>query len=169
MLDPVPTADVIQLNPEKPTKAVKRADAKWGAKVMQHKYCIVPSLLLRAQNRLKLTAVQLAVLLQVCDFWWDEARKPFPSKQKLALRLGMTPRQVQRHLAALEDMKYIARVPRFDTGSGGRTSNTYDLAGLVAALQAIEPDFREAEKDAETSRRDVQRRNYRPAPARASA
>lgn len=169
MLDTTPSADVIQLNPEKPTKAVKTADAKWGVKVMQHKYCIVPSLLLRAQNRLKLTAVQLAVLLQICDFWWDEARKPFPSKQLLATRLGMTPRQVQRHLAALEELKFVARVPRYDTGTGGRTSNFYDLSGLVAALQAIEPDFREVERVVQTSRRDVQKRSYKPAAARASA
>ena len=56
---------------------------------------LVPSPLLRAQRRLGLSPTQLAVLMQLCDFWWDSERKPYPSKATLAERLGLSPRQVQ--------------------------------------------------------------------------
>lgn len=155
-----PSAEVIPLHAPQPQKVVKVADAKWGAAVMQAGYCMIPSLLLRAQNRLKLTSTQLAVLLQLCDFWWEEARKPYPSKETLATRMGMTARQVQRHLAALESKNMIQRVARFDTSNGGRGTNIYDLSGLVAQLQAIEPDFRKVEEGVKQSRRSVLRRTY---------
>ena len=157
---PLP-AEVIQLHPEKPVKVVKSADAKWGTAVMQLGYCMIPSLLLRAQNRLKLTPTQLAVLMQLCDFWWERARKPYPSKDTLAVRLGMNARQVQRHLAALEEMKLIKRVPRFDAGHGGRATNIYDLDGLVQQLQQLEPEFRETEAEIRKRRQSIQRRNFR--------
>lgn len=148
----------------KPEKTVKAADAKWGAAVMQQGYCMIPSLLLKAQNRLKLTSTQMAVLLQICDYWWEEARKPYPGKEALATRMGMTARQVQRHIAALEDKKLVTRIARFDASSGGRSTNMYDLSGLVAQLQALEPDFRKVEDDAKQSRRAVQKRTYKRAP-----
>ena len=70
--------------------AVKTASAdKWGKKVIALGFCILPSLLLRAQRRLRLNPTQLAVLIQLADFWWDAGRKPFPKKADLAERLGL--------------------------------------------------------------------------------
>ena len=83
-------------------KAKKTSDRKWGGAVMNMGFCIVPSLLLRGQQRVGLNPTQLAVLLQLCDFWWDPGRKPYPSKAKIAARLGIGPRQVQRYIAELE-------------------------------------------------------------------
>ena len=40
-------------------------------------FCILPSLLFRAQSRLGLNPTQLAVLLQLADFWWTRAASPF--------------------------------------------------------------------------------------------
>ena len=71
-----PIAQVIPLHTRKPGKS---SEKKWGAEVVKAGFCIIPSLLLRAQRRLHLTPTELAVLLQLCDFWWDDARKPFPS------------------------------------------------------------------------------------------
>ena len=156
------SATIIRLHP---AKAARSSDEKWGAAVMKIGFSIVPSLLLRAQRRLLLTPTQLAVLLQLCDYWWDERRKPFPSKEALADRLGLSPRQVQRHVADLEEMGLVARLER--TGShGGRLSNTYDLTGLVARLNEIEPDFREVEEEAKKRRKEVARPGFRQRRAR---
>lgn len=150
-------ATVVRLRPPKRNKA---SDDKWGTAVMKIGFSIVPSLLLRAQRRLQLTPTQLAVLLQLCDYWWDERRKPYPSKEALAARLGLGPRQIQRHIADLEQMSLVARIER--KGShGGRLSNTYDLAGLVARLQEIEPDFREVEEEAKKRRKEVAKPGFR--------
>ncbi len=122
--------------------------------------CIVPSLLLRAQNRLGLNPTQLAVLMQICDFWWDCERKPYPSKALLAKRLGLGPRRVQRHTADLEAAGLVECVERRGP-HGGKLTNLHDLDGLVKRLKKLEPEFRKVEEDARKARRAVSRRGFR--------
>jgi len=136
--------------PEKKSRK-SPASQKWGAKVMDSGFCMLPSLLLRAQRRLHLNPTQLAVLIQIVDHWWDAGRKPYPSKKELSQRLGIGERQVQRYLTDLEDEGLIKRIPRY-ADHKGRMSNMYDLQGLVDKLTELEPDFREARKQARQSR-----------------
>lgn len=134
-------------NSKAATPKNKNTDAKWGREVMSIGFCIVPSLLLRAQQRLGLNPTQLAVLLQLADFWWDEARKPYPSKAALGERLGLSPRQIQRYIAELEKAGLVTRVPR-TAEHKGKLTNEYDLSGLVQKLQSIAPEVVQAKKDA---------------------
>lgn len=136
--------------PEKKTRK-SPASQKWGAKVMDSGFCMLPSLLLRAQRRLHLNPTQLAVLIQIVDHWWDAGRKPYPSKKELSQRLGIGERQIQRYLTDLEDEGLIKRIPRY-ADHKGRMSNMYDLQGLVDKLTELEPDFREARNQARQSR-----------------
>ena len=124
-----------------PKEAGQASEKKWGKKVIALGFCIVPSLLLRAQNRLGLNPTQLAVLMQLCDFWWERERKPYPGKAVLAERLGLSSRQVQRHIADLETAGFVKRVER-RARHGGKLTNMYDLDGLVARLKKLEPEFR---------------------------
>ena len=80
-------------------KTVQTTEKKWGKKVLALGFCIVPSLLLKAQRRIGLNPSQLAVLLQLLDHWWERERRPYPGKKLLAERLGISPRQVQRYNA----------------------------------------------------------------------
>ena len=142
------------------TKVKKASEEKWGRAVMQFGFCIIPSLLLRGQQRLGLNPTQLAVLLQLCDYWWENARKPYPSKEKIATRLKLSPRQVQRYIAELEKAGFVMRVPRF-ARNGGKLTNIYDLSGLVRKLEQIEPEFRQVEEAAKLAREDVKKSGYR--------
>lgn len=126
---------------------------KWGAKVIGLGFCILPSLLLRAQRRLGLSPTQLAVLIQLADFWWDAGRKPFPKKADLAQRLNLSERQVQRYIAELETAGLVRRIERRAVHRG-KISNEYDLQGLVDKLAEIEPDFSDA-ADAARARREA--------------
>jgi len=148
------------------TRNVASAE-KWGTKVIALGFCILPSLLLRAQRRLRLTPTQLAVLIQLADFWWDAGRKPFPKKADLAQRLGLSERQVQRYIAELEEAGFVKRIER-RAAHRGKISNEYDLQGLVEKLAEIEPDFREAAEGARAARaaaaRPGIRRRAKPAP-----
>ncbi|RVJ37397.1 MULTISPECIES: helix-turn-helix domain-containing protein [Sinorhizobium] len=147
--------------PASPAKVTKKASAeKWGQAVMDLGFCLVPSLLLRAQRRLNLNPTQLAVLLQLCDFWWDKERKPYPSKETLAQRLSLSERQVQRYIAELEREGFVRRIER-RASNGGKLSNTYDLSGLVKRLQELEPEFREVEEANKAARKAVAKRGYR--------
>ena len=132
------------------------SEKKWGKGVIALGFSIVPSLLLQAQRRLGLSPTQLAVLMQLCDFWWDGERKPYPSKAMLAGRLGLSPRQVQRHIAELETAGLVKRVER-RASHGGRKTNSYDLDGLVKRLRELEPEFREVKEKARAARRAVSR------------
>ena len=136
--------------PEKKSRK-SPASQKWGAKVMDSGFCMLPSLLLRAQRRLHLNPTQLAVLIQIVDHWWDAGRKPYPSKKELSQRHGIGERQIQRYLTDLEDEGLIKRIPRY-ADHKGRMSNMYDLQGLVDKLTELEPDFREARNQARQSR-----------------
>jgi len=144
-----------------PTKATQKSSTeKWGQAVMDLGFCLVPSLLLRAQRRLNLNPTQLAVLMQLCDFWWDKDRKPFPSKETLAQRLSLSERQVQRYIADLEREGFVRRIER-RASNGGKLSNTYDLSGLVKRLKELEPEFREVEEANRAARKAVAKRGYR--------
>lgn len=146
-----------------PTIKTNKASAdKWGQQVIELGFCLVPSLLLRAQRRIGLNPTQLAVLLQLCDFWWDKERKPFPSKETLAQRLSLSERQVQRYIAELEQAGLVQRIER-RSSNGGKLSNTYDLSGLVKRLQELEPEFREIEESAKAARKAVMKRGYKAA------
>lgn len=139
-------------NPAKASKRKTASAEKWGAKVIALGFCILPSLLLRAQRRLGLSPTQLAVLIQLADFWWDAGRKPFPKKADLAQRLGLSERQVQRYIAELELAGLVKRIER-RASHRGKISNEYDLQGLVDRLAEIEPDFSEAAEEARAVRK----------------
>lgn len=151
------SAEVIPLRPLKATKASER---KWGKPVMALGFCVVPSLLLRAQRRLNLTPTKLALLMHLADYWWDVERKPYPSKKTLGERLGLGERQIQRHIAELEKAKLVRRIER-TAAHRGKLTNEYDLSGLVARLKEIEPDFRAVEEEIKKKRRAVTRPGLR--------
>ena len=129
--------------PIRPAKADQASDKKWSKAVMKLGFCIIPSMLLRAQQRLGLNPTQLAVLLQLADYWWDQNRKPYPSKQALSDRLGLGPRQIQRYIAELEAAGLVKRIER-RAAHRGKLSNEYDLSGLVERLQKLAPEIEEA-------------------------
>jgi predicted ArsR family transcriptional regulator len=96
-------------------------------------------------------------LLQLADYWWDEERKPFPSKQALSDRLGISPRQIQRYIAELEAAGLVKRIER-RAAHQGKLSNTYDLSGLVERLKKLEPEFREVREETKNLQRQVSRK-----------
>lgn len=146
------TDNVVPIKPPAISKEDGRqADRKWSPLVMKQGYTIVPVLLLHAQKRLGLSPPQLNVLLQIASHWWKAAQLPYPSKQLIANRMNCTPRQVQRHLTALENAGLIKRIVRKNTRQG-QLSNEYSLAGLVKKLKEIAPEF-EAEAEARRQNR----------------
>lgn len=140
---------------------------KWGHDVARFRFTMVPSLLLKAQSRLGLKPTHLAVIIQILDHWWEADRKAWPSKEHLAAKLGIHPRNVQRAVAELEKRGYIERRQRY-WPSGGKATNEYDFSGLVRALKKIAPDFQKAEEEAKANKNAVVRRGFRVRAGRAS-
>lgn len=143
VIPPPPGAAVVSA--DRGGAADKAANMKWGAPVMKLGFCIIPSILLQAQQRLGLNPTQLAVLLQLVDHWWHADTNPYPSKATLSDRLGLGARQIQRYIAELEKAGLVRRIERRFV-NGGKTSNEYDLSGLVKKLQQLEPEIAQAKE-----------------------
>ena len=67
--DPAPTVVAFQ-----PKVALKASEKKWSHDVLRLGWCLLPSLLFRAQRKLNITALQMAVLLQLLEHWWEAER-----------------------------------------------------------------------------------------------
>ena len=144
--------NVVQIAPKKET--LQASEKKWGKQVIKVGFNVVPSLLFRAQQRLGLTPQQLVVILHLTDFWWEYGRKPWPSVNTLAERMGLKRRQVQRITAELETAGLIKRVER-TAKHKGKLSNEYDLSGLVKKLNELASEFLEADKKAKEIKKEV--------------
>lgn len=120
---------------------------KWGKETMAAGFTVVPSVLLRSQRRLGINTNELAVLVHLIEHWWKPGIMPWPSKRKIAERLDVSEKTVQRAAVKLEALNLIKRVERY-LGTNGRTSNGYDLNPLVERLKEISVELAKVEAEA---------------------
>ena len=142
-----------------PTETKSTLTEKWGKETMAAGFTVVPSILLRSQKRLGINANGLAVLVHLMEHWWQPGFMPWPSKRKVAERLDVSEKTVQRAAAKLEQLKLITRVGRYIEGRG-RTSNGYDLSRLVERLTEIAVEV--AQVDAEADKKKWKAHNIAP-------
>lgn len=139
----------------KPAAPKRKADDRWGKAVIDRGFTVLPTMLFWAQGRLKLTPDEFNVVLQLTAHWWDANEDPRPAKDTIAERMGREPRSIQRYLKKLEDKGLVRRVARYRPGKG-QGPNGYELDGLVARLQALEPEFRKVVEQNRIRRRRVE-------------
>lgn len=112
---------------------------KWGREVAERGFAQVPNYLLLlnsfVEEEERLTPVELLVLIQLVGAWWDKDDLPFPSMATLAVRSGVSERQVQRAVARLVKDEIIGRVKR--RSKGIVSTNAYDMKPLVAVLSDV--------------------------------
>jgi predicted transcriptional regulator len=138
----------------------KASEKKFGKPVMDVGFCITPSMLMKAQARIGLNPVQFNVVMHLLDQWWTADRLPWPSKGLLAERMNMSPRQVQRQIAELECAGLIQRIGRTRPGKG-KTSNEYDLSGLINKMKELEPEFTKAKHEAQARQKALSRPKHK--------
>jgi len=120
---------------DKPTRNPIRE--RWG-RALDEGFVIVPVALLRHQHALGIDAGELVVLVNLLANWWSDGRSPYPSTHRLAQRMGVSSRTVQRHLERLEDRGLIHRQRNQPADSATDIRLTrYDLTGLVDKLRAL--------------------------------
>ena len=145
MSTPPPEAEVIDFPKKVAGKTVSSTEKIWGKAVYAHGYTGVPSILIQAQRRLGINPTQMNIIVQLLDYWYEPSRKPFPTKKDLSSRLGVTQKTIQNNIRAMEKQGLIQREQR-KTAAGDWNSNIYHLDGLVAKVQAFEPEFAEEKK-----------------------
>ncbi len=110
------------------------ADAKWTHQSGQHGYTVIPNILFWYAAEFGISPAQQAVLFQLLSRWWKADDPPIVSKARMAEGLGITERQVQRHLTALKKAGLIeTRFPN----RPGRHPYVYTFDGLVQKLRKI--------------------------------
>lgn len=89
----------------------------------------VPDVLIFHQQQLKLRSEDLNVLLNLIAHWYSPSTLPFIRPTTIAKRMGVSARSVQRSIARLIDMRFIAKV-RHENGH-----TAYDMTPLVVRLR----------------------------------
>lgn len=116
---------------------------KWGQEVAERGFAQIPNYLLLLNQFLasdrKLSPVELLVLFQLVGNWWRKEEQPFPSMMTLAVRCGVSERQIQRAVTTLEKLGLLRRVNR--RRSGIIASNAYDMEPLVSVLHQVAKAF----------------------------
>lgn len=116
---------------------------KWGVTVAERGFAQIPNQLLQLNMYVhedhKLPPAEMIVLLQLVASWWKKDEMPYPSMRTIADRAGISERQVQRAIKALEDKGYIKRDKAKIKGI--LATNTYDLSLLVGQLKVVAEHF----------------------------
>ncbi|MCV5578703.1 helix-turn-helix domain-containing protein, partial [Escherichia coli] len=130
--------------------------SKWGKTNISAGWTIIPNALLENQSRLGLSCIDTMVLINLIMHWWEKDNPPRPSKKRLANMLGVSLKTVQRSFIHLEQCGAIKRIPRYKEGKdNARTTNHYDLNGLVDLLEGFSKELieeREANRKSEVNR-----------------
>jgi DNA-binding transcriptional regulator YhcF (GntR family) len=106
---------------------------------------------------LGLDPLDINILLQLADHWWERDNLPFPSKKTLADRIGVKPRTIQRHIARMESAGFVKRIVRRHRNGGNKT-NRYSFDGLI---REAEPFAQEALKEREKRKDEKSARDTR--------
>lgn len=138
------------------TEKVKSSTERiWGKAVRNYGYTGVPSILIKAQRRLGVTPLQMNIVLQLLDYFFDPTRPPFPRKVEIADRMGVSAKTIQINIRALEQAGLIYREIR-RKAAGDYDSNIYHLDGLIARVQSLEPEFRREREQRQRAKRQVE-------------
>ena len=143
----------------KPEKAFS-TEQIFGKPVLDHGFTAIPNILLRGQKRLGLNPVHFSILVQLLSYWFDPKRPPYPSKQDLMDRLGISKTTLQKHIRELEQQGFLRREQQ-TTAFGDFGSNIYHLEGLVEKLKKLVPDFDAERKERAESRSKTEKPNAR--------
>lgn len=112
---------------------------KWGRAVAARGFAQVPNYLMLLNRFLeedsRLSPTELLVLIQLVGTWWKKSEKPFPSMRTLAVRCGVSERQMQRAINSLVHKGLIIREKRKIRGI--IASNSYDMQPLVEVMKEI--------------------------------
>jgi len=108
-------------------------EKRWGKTILSFEgWTAVPNAILHYQEELELSAMDLNVLMQVLTFWREKERYPFPSYRRIADRIGVSKKTVQRSIRKMQELGYISREPGYLHGRG---TNVLVLDGLVQKLK----------------------------------
>ena len=146
----------------KAVESLKTNEKKWSKPLMDAGWTALPSVIVENQRQLDLSPLDMNIILYLASKWWKAEGKPYPSKSTMAKAMGVHPRTIQKHIAAMQAAGYITREER-RTPTGSQT-NIYHLDGLIDSVLPFAEEKLEEIKGRKA--REAARRNRRGAPKR---
>lgn len=138
---------------------MKQSVARWGAAAIDAGWTLIPSTLLKYQQRLEISPTELNVILQILKHWWNADDLPYPSQTSIADSMGVHKSTVERALKALRTRKLVTTKHRFDERHGQK-SNFYSFDGLIEEITKLaEEDLKEKKR---RQNEDAKRRSPKP-------
>lgn len=128
---PLPVAAAKPAGKEDVKKAI---EAKWGKPNIAAGWTCIPNILIKRQQTLGIDALDLNILLHLLSYWWEDENHAHPSKETLALSIGVHPSTIQRRIRSMEAGGLIKRIERRRDHDRSET-NLYDLTPLRALLE----------------------------------
>lgn len=134
---------------KKPIAAENKAiEQRWGKDLVAAGWTAIPNVLFECSQQLGLKHLDVVIILHLAGYWWHAGNDPFPTKETLAKKIGVTPRTIQRSIAELEKKEYITRHAR-TSKLGGNLANSYSFEGIIKAatpFAKVMVDAREKQK-----------------------
>lgn len=138
-------------------QAVRVNEKKWTKTLMDAGWTVFPSIILEHQHAMKLTPVDVNILMHLARHWWYEENLPHPSKKTIATCMQVSESTVQRRIRTMEKAGLIKRLVRRSPNQGQQT-NAYDFSGLITkATPLAERAIAEREEGKLNRRRRVAR------------
>lgn len=119
---------------QNPPQSEKEIEKKWSKPLVDAGWTAIPNVLFERQAAIGLQPLDINIILHLAGYWWKAGNRPYPSKETLAVSIGVSPRTIQRRIAALEGVGFITRIER-RSAQGRSLSNEYSLSGLIKAAK----------------------------------
>ncbi|MCX2543095.1 helix-turn-helix domain-containing protein [Pseudomonas sp. Z5-35] len=110
----------------------KEIEKRWGKDLVAAGWTAIPNVLFDCSQQLGLKHLHIVIILHLAGYWWQAGNDPYPTKETLAKKIGVTARTIQRSIAELEEMKFITRHAR-KSKLGGNLANRYSFDGIIEA------------------------------------
>ncbi|MER9657621.1 helix-turn-helix domain-containing protein [Mesorhizobium sp. M0152] len=109
-------------------------EKKWTKTLMATGWSAFPNIIIEKQQALGLDALDMNIVIHLVQYGWLPENLPHPSVETIAKAIGVTPRTIQKRIAALEAIGLLAREERRNTPNGSMT-NRYNFDGLIEAAK----------------------------------
>lgn len=134
--------DKVEVRKAAPRKMTIETIVNWGNKILDEGFTMVPNVLIDNYKNIGISDTQMLVLLALMKFAF-RGRQPYPSQKTLAEITGFATRTIIRATNSLKMKGYLTVTKRYihnKKRNPQRTSNKYNLKGLMEKLNSLEDE-----------------------------
>ncbi|MBA7551045.1 hypothetical protein ES705_43578 [subsurface metagenome] len=134
--------DRVEIKKKGPRKRTTDMVVTWGNKILDEGFTMVPNVLIENYKNIGISDTQMLVLLAILRFSF-RGRQPFPSQKTLSDITGYHRVTVTNAISGLKIKGYVKVTKRYihrTKENPQRTSNKYNLKGLMDKLNSLEDE-----------------------------